>query len=497
MTAVAGGDISAGAADLYGAAGRLLGVVRSALDAATELAAGGEEHVPRPARVIAGLLEDELERLGLDVDQSILTAVGWLAELRGALTSEGLRVREMATGVPVLVSAGRWAMHPGDPAGPNCVSGRDIDVLLHRVLDVLHDIRGLRPVLAAARDREEQAPEVAPSDCQGGVSGAPTLFDLESDGPEQAGDNRTVTASSGIDGDVVRQAMDELVREGLHYRTTAAYRDLIRFVSRFRQYSPFNAMLVHLQMPEASYVARASVWQDKFGRRLRPGARPLVMLQPGGPTMPVYDISDTVSGPGSTVPELLAEPFRSLAPGVGQRHWDQLIDNGKLWGIRVTPARMGSTLAGFVRRSGEGNTQSVARLVGQGKDRREVVLSVPVEFEIEVQHTQDLPSQLVTVLHEVAHVLCGHLGAGGHQEWPSRSRNAPAVDEFEAETAAFVACRRLDPDAKIPPYLHGYLSHKDDVPNVSLETMTRAAGTLLSWIERRERVPQHLRKLIR
>jgi hypothetical protein len=218
------------------------------------------------------------------------------------------------------------------------------------------------------------------------------------------------------------------------------------------------------------------------------------MLQPGGPTMPVYDISDTIAGPRSSVPDLLAEPFRADVRGAEKTHWDQLIDNAKMWGIRVTLARMGSRLAGFVHRAPADSTQQVTRSMGQGKDRREVTLSVPVEFEVEIRDTQDLPARLVTVLHELAHVLCGHVGAQSHQEWPDCPRQATAVKEFEAETAAFVVCRRLDPSAQLPPYLHGYLNHRDEVPTVSLETITRAAGILLAWTQSRERVPKHLRK---
>jgi hypothetical protein len=102
--------------------------------------------------------------------------------------------------------------------------------------------------------------------------------------------------------------------------------------------------------------------------------------------------------------------------------------------------------------------------MGQGKDRRRVTLSVPVEFDIEIRDTQDLPSRLVTVLHELAHVLCGHIGPQSHKKWPDRPRNDRAVNEFEAETAAFVACKRLDPSAPLPPYLDGYLNHRDEVP---------------------------------
>ena len=48
------------------------------------------------------------------------------------------------------------------------------------------------------------------------------------------------------------KALDELFLIAGQFTTRAAYADLLHFIARFRMYSPFNAMLVHTQMPEAS-----------------------------------------------------------------------------------------------------------------------------------------------------------------------------------------------------------------------------------------------------
>jgi hypothetical protein len=82
-----------------------------------------------------------------------------------------------------------------------------------------------------------------------------------------------------------RRALDDLFSLARQYRSSGGYASLLSFVSRFRFYAPYNALLVHIQMPGATYVAPARRWLESYGRRIRPEARPIVILQPRGPVM--------------------------------------------------------------------------------------------------------------------------------------------------------------------------------------------------------------------
>ena len=54
------------------------------------------------------------------------------------------------------------------------------------------------------------------------------------------------------------------------------------------------------------------------------------------------------------------------------------------------------------------------------------------------------------------------------------------VREFEAETVAYIACRRLDPGAQMSPYLHQHLSSRGEVPDgISLDRIMTAAGRVV------------------
>jgi hypothetical protein len=90
-----------------------------------------------------------------------------------------------------------------------------------------------------------------------------------------------------------QKALDQLFTLTMQYQSSATYQELLSFVGRFRFYSPYNAMLVHVQMPGATFVASASRWLTKYSRRIKTGARPIVILQPKGPVMFVFDVSDT------------------------------------------------------------------------------------------------------------------------------------------------------------------------------------------------------------
>ena len=72
--------------------------------------------------------------------------------------------------------------------------------------------------------------------------------------------------------------------------------DLLAFVRRFPRLPAFNAALIALQRPDATFVDTEEAWLDNYGRRLDEAATALVILHPFGPVRFVYDIADTSGG---------------------------------------------------------------------------------------------------------------------------------------------------------------------------------------------------------
>lgn len=68
---------------------------------------------------------------------------------------------------------------------------------------------------------------------------------------------------------------------------------MLAFVASFKLLSPYNAFLLYQQRPGTRFVLNASSWYKKYSRKIKPNARPLIILVPFGPVDYVYDISDT------------------------------------------------------------------------------------------------------------------------------------------------------------------------------------------------------------
>jgi hypothetical protein len=114
-----------------------------------------------------------------------------------------------------------------------------------------------------------------------------------------------------LDQDSARTALNELFTLAGKYNSSGAYLELMRFVDRFRFCSPFNAMLIYTQMPGAHFVCTARRWRKDFRREIKISARPIVILQPMGPVLFVFDVSDTTPLPNArTLPPQVEDPFQ-------------------------------------------------------------------------------------------------------------------------------------------------------------------------------------------
>ena len=59
-----------------------------------------------------------------------------------------------------------------------------------------------------------------------------------------------------------------------------SYANYLKTMSRFHKYSTRNTILIHMQRPDASYVAGFRSWQTKFGRNVKKGEKAIRILAP-------------------------------------------------------------------------------------------------------------------------------------------------------------------------------------------------------------------------
>jgi len=236
----------------------------------------------------------------------------------------------------------------------------------------------------------------------------PSLFGEDS--VAEAPDKSSSQPAEIWEQDTAKHALDELFTLTYQYKTSKSYHELMKFVARFRFYSPFNAMLVHVQMPGARFVAPPHRWFNDFGRRIRVDAKPLVILQPMGPVMFVFDVSDTNPTEDSRpLPKSVENPFEVRKGKIGNG-LTLLIDNAKRDGLRITESQQGSQSAGSICRASNDSKGSQKFQRGVDKDRNPVYVDIPVRYDMVTNEKLSQEARYATIVHELAHLYCGHLG---------------------------------------------------------------------------------------
>src|SRR5882762_7712001 len=290
------------------------------------------------------------------------------------------------------------------------------------------------------------------------------LFELSQDRPSE----------TPLDQESARTALDELFTLARKYNSSAAYFELMRFVGRFRFYSPFNAMLIHTQMPGAHFVCTALRWRRDYHREIKIGARPIVILQPMRPILFVFDVSDTAPMPNSRpLPILVEDPFQVRSGKIGGQ-LALTIENAKRDGVRVSKRADGSQSAGSIQWAAVG--QYLEFTIAQTPLPKST--QVPLWFELLLNGALSAEARYGTLIHELAHLYCGHLGTPNGRWWPDRHNLAHAVREFEAESVSYLVCTRLGIDTASDEYLAGYVRNCPTTPPIGLDRIMKAVWLL-------------------
>lgn len=248
------------------------------------------------------------------------------------------------------------------------------------------------------------------------------------------------------------KALDELFQSSAQYRTSKNYLELLEFINKFPSLSPFNAFLIHMQNRGVSLVLSARKWKH-YKRVVKQNARPLVILVPFGPVEFVYDIADTY---GDEIPPALNNPFFTLG-NLDRKVLERTIDNLSKEGIGYEETSMHLSNAG------------VASSLDNGR------------FKITVNSNYNINEKYSTLVHEIGHILCGHLGSSSEYWWNDRSSLSHKQVEIEAESIAFLVCRRIGLEASSNKYLSAYIKNPsiENLPSVSLDTIL----TVTNYIE--------------
>ena len=252
---------------------------------------------------------------------------------------------------------------------------------------------------------------------------------------------------------VLDNTLDELFSRISESRNSEKFIEIVNFVSKFKDYAPYNNMMVYLQRPTAKYWATEKDWNKRFKRNIKEDAIPLIILRPMGPIMLVYEIEDTI---GPDLPEGLLNPFR-VEGNFDPDDLDYLVHECLKDGISVH----GATLRGFL----------AGRAVRVTKEKK------PSLF-IQLNKNHKTKEQFATLCHEIAHIYLGHLGGDPNDKWPSRMGLSRNQRELEAESVAYIVCRRRNLITSSADYLAGYWTKPVDRNDVSIDMIMKVAGRI-------------------
>lgn len=241
----------------------------------------------------------------------------------------------------------------------------------------------------------------------------------------------------------VRELYNRLVEGVRKVLSEGQLAEFLKFMSRFREYSLHNAMLIYMQYPRAKMVAGIKTW-NSLGRRVRKGEKGIAIFAPtlkkvrvreehtgpetgelrveereeervlGFHIVYVFDVSQTEGKPLPKPPE----PEEKKVPGgdAARFIWERLLS------ASLFPVRWGCLTPGA---KGEFD---------------------PAAGEIRLDPTLDEGMRAEVLLHEVAHGLAHRLGVDGPEARRRYGKDERARGEAIAEGAAFIAASRFGLD---------------------------------------------------
>ncbi len=283
-----------------------------------------------------------------------------------------------------------------------------------------------------------------------------------------------------VDLDTILNPVDEVFAVCTRFRKQSDFIELLRFIARFGGYSAFNGFLLYLQNSSATHVATARSWKQKFGRRPKDGARPIIILAPMAPILFVFDILDTEGPP-------LPSGWR---PSTANRV--QLTDNV------YTRMRYNCAVHGIVVLESAADQNSVgntSRITPALRKRfQDSNLPKDTSYLILVDETLPLENKYASLVHELGHIFCGHLGVDRHAWWPEREDLDVIGEGIEADATAFLVCERLGLKTSSVDYLTHLMQADQNLPLFSLSAVLQSVGYIEDMGKSRWKSPRKRRR---
>ena len=268
------------------------------------------------------------------------------------------------------------------------------------------------------------------------------------------------------------------------------YRNYLRTMSRFHNYSLNNQALIHLQRPDATLVAGYNRWRDKFSRHVLRGEKGITII---APTPYKKKIEQEKLDPDTKLPILDADGkviteekeieipmFRPV------KVFDYAQTDGK-----PLPERVASPVANLT-----GSVENYEAFMEALRRSSPVPVEVkPLSADVDGYFSpksqsitlREGMSEVQTVsaaVHEIAHAKLHNYGLQQAAERKAKSRN---TEEVEAESISFMVCAYFGIETGANSF--GYVatwSKNAELPEfrASLDTISKTANGIITDVEK-------------
>ena len=268
------------------------------------------------------------------------------------------------------------------------------------------------------------------------------------------------------------------------------YRNYLRTMSRFHNYSLNNQALIHLQRPDATLVAGYNRWRDKFSRHVLRGEKGITII---APTPYKKKIEQEKLDPDTKLPILDADGkivteekeieipmFRPV------KVFDYAQTDGK-----PLPERVASPVANLT-----GSVENYEAFMEALRRSSPVPVEVkplsadmdgyfsPKSQSITLREGMSEVQTVSAAVHEIAHAKLHNYGLRQVAERRHKSRN---TEEVEAESISFMVCAYFGIETGANSF--GYVatwSKNAELPEfrASLDTISKTANGIITDVEK-------------
>ena len=268
------------------------------------------------------------------------------------------------------------------------------------------------------------------------------------------------------------------------------YRNYLRTMSRFHNYSLNNQALIHLQRPDATLVAGYNRWRDKFSRHVLRGEKGITII---APTPYKKKIEQEKLDPDTKLPILDADGkvvteekeieipmFRPV------KVFDYAQTDGK-----PLPERVASPVANLT-----GSVENYEAFMEALRRSSPVPVEVkplsadmdgyfsPKSQSITLREGMSEVQTVSAAVHEIAHAKLHNYGLQQAAERKHKSRN---TEEVEAESISFMVCAYFGIETGANSF--GYVatwSKNAELPEfrASLDTIGKTANGIITDVEK-------------